>query len=161
MSMRTIEEEKELDELYFTFTDTSENNEEEIKRENRIKELEQKEENPQYTLIKYDIDGLSLSELQQKCIELSDEYYSLEDEYSELENEYEEYKGSYKYSEEDVSEIKSEYEGRIEELETQITQLEEEVNDKEYTIEANNSAVGTIIIFVVVIFIIYAVANKR
>lgn len=89
MSMRTLEEEKELDELTgIIFFDETE--EEKTQREARIAELEKKEKNLEYELIKYDINHLSLKELQVKYMELSDEYDALESELEDIKKEYEE-----------------------------------------------------------------------
>ena len=96
MSIRTLEEEKEYDELKRRIT-FSEDEKQQVQK--RIEELEKKEENKEYEeyrfqqdLIEYDIDNLTLRQLQEKYME---DYDFWQDEYENLEYELEEQKGYY------------------------------------------------------------------
>lgn len=113
MSIRTLEEEKEYDELKRRIT-FSEDEKQQVQK--RIEELEKKEENKEYEeyrfqqdLIEYDIDNLTLRQLQEKYME---DYDFWQDEYENLEYELEEQKGYYESyisdSEDEIDYLKEE-----------------------------------------------------
>lgn len=158
MSIRTLEEEKEYDELKRRIT-FSEDEKQQVQK--RIEELEKKEENKEYEeyrfqqdLIEYDIDNLTLRQLQEKYME---DYDLWQDEYENLEYELEEQKG---YYESYISDSEDEIDYLKEEITTFETSEKSHIQQIENYKDNHTFPIFAFIIIILFTFFVITICKK-